>query len=52
MRGSKKGGTKGAQRICAYYTQFYVDIPVNGQQYVRWEYLSLSVGLLDLSVGL
>ena len=27
----KKGGTKGAQRICTYYTYFCGDIPVNGK---------------------
>ena len=41
----KKGGTKGAQRICTYYAYFYVHYPVNGLEYVRWAYLNMSVGL-------
>ena len=40
----KKGGTKGAQRICTYYAYFYVHYPVNGLEYVRWAYLNMSVG--------
>jgi len=40
----KKGGTKGAQRICTYYAYFYVHNPVNGLEYVRWAYLNMSVG--------
>ena len=52
MRDPKKGETKGAQRICTYFMYFSGGIPVNGQQYVRWTSLNLSVGLLELSVGL
>jgi hypothetical protein len=52
VRDPKKGETKGAQRICTYFTYFSGGIPVNGQQDVRWTSLNLSVGLLELSVGL
>jgi hypothetical protein len=41
----KKGGTKGAQRICTHCAYVYVHNPVNGLGYVRWAYLKLSVGL-------
>ena len=47
----KKGGTKGAQRICTYYAYFYVHNPVNGLEYVRWAYLNMSVGLRICPLG-